>query len=100
MKRSIRLNSEIVRGEPRFPRLSKKNFRDLIEPKKYKFKNKQQTLKNPLIFYTILEFLDDETIYETKHVCKSMMQLIKKNEKFDYKSLKILLARIRFFKVQ
>jgi len=101
MNTKKRLNSSFVRCNRNCPFFfKKKDITHRYEPKKYKIIKKKQTLKNPLIFYTISEFLDDETIYEIKHVNKSMMELIKKNEKFDYKTLKVLLERIRFLKVK
>ena len=65
-----------------------------IYNKKYK-----KSLKRPVVFFTIIDFLDDETIYELKHVCKEFSDLMKLKIEVDYKVLKMRLERIRLKKV-
>jgi hypothetical protein len=63
---------------------------------KKKFK---KTLKKPVVFFILCGFLDEETLYELKHVCKAFSELMKKSIEVDYKVLKIHLERIRTKKV-
>lgn len=67
----------------------------------FKIKNKKfkKTLKKPLIFFLILQYLDEETIFEVKYVCQAFFNLILTKIELDYICLKQQLKRIRDKKV-
>jgi hypothetical protein len=54
-----------------------------------------KTLQIPMIFYIILSYLDDETIFEAKYVASKLKKLIEKNIIYDNKSMKIEIKRLR-----
>ncbi len=71
-------------------------YRDNFKIYNKKFK---KILKKPVIFFILCGYLDEETLYELKHVCKVFSELMKKSIETDYKVLKIQLERIRIKKV-
>lgn len=68
---------------------------------KFRMTNKKikKTLKKPVVFFIMMEFLDKETVYEVRYVCKTFAELLSKNMETDYKVLKVTSEKIRMKKV-
>jgi hypothetical protein len=58
-------------------------------------KKKSEALKKPLIFYLICDFVDTETVYEMKYVCKKFQELVKDKDSVDNKALKTQIRRMK-----
>ena len=57
----------------------------------------KKTIKVPLIFFIIVDFLDDDSLYQIKFVCTSFLRNVKNNIKVENRTLKIQINRIRSY---
>jgi len=61
----------------------------------YKENKLLKLLKKTVIFCLLSEFLDNETIYELKHVCRSLKKLVEKFRHIENKSMLYEVERIK-----
>ena len=74
-------------------------FNMLLQKSVKKRMRKSEVLKKALVFYTICEYSDVNTLYEIKYVCKKFMELIKSKDCLDNKTLRVQISRMKATRV-
>jgi len=64
----------------------------------YNYDRKLMILKKPVVFYSIIDYIDDDTLLEVSYLCRSTSKLIHEHKETEFRSMKIQLERVKIKK--